>query len=124
MAAALVIALKLPDRWVDRLDRGLRVLAVALVAIALVTIIPTEVEEATTPRVVIAAGRTLPGETAAPKRDVYWLVYDRYGSDRSFEEGYGVENDLTPWLREQRLRRARRTATRTTSGRRCRSRRP
>jgi hypothetical protein len=100
MAAALVIALKLPDRWVDRLDRGLRVLAVALVAIALVTIIPTEIEEATTPRVVIAAGRTLPGETTAQKRDVYWLVYDRYGSDRSFEEGYGVENDLTPWLRE------------------------
>jgi hypothetical protein len=100
MAIALVLALKLADRWVDRLDRGLRVVAVALVAIALVTIVPTEIEEATTPRVVIAAGRTLPGETAAPKRDVYWLVYDRYGSDRAFEEGYGVQNDLTPWLRE------------------------
>ncbi|HET9344739.1 MAG TPA: hypothetical protein VFO05_03475 [Candidatus Limnocylindrales bacterium] len=101
MALALVAALKLPDRWIDRVDAGLRVLAIALVAIALATILPTEIEEATTPRIVVAAGRTLPGETAAPKRDVYWLVYDRYGSDRSFEVGYGVQNDLTPWLREQ-----------------------
>ena len=98
---ALIAALKLPDRWIDRIDRGLRVVAVALVAIALAAILPTEIEEATTPRIVVAAGRTLPGETAAPKRDVYWLVYDRYGSDRSFEVGYGVENDLTPWLEEQ-----------------------
>jgi hypothetical protein len=101
VTAALVAALKLPDRWIDRIDRGLRVVAVALVAIALVTILPTEIEEATTPRIVVAAGRTLPGETSAPKRDVYWLVYDRYGSDRSFEVGYGVENDLTPWLEDQ-----------------------
>jgi hypothetical protein len=101
VALALVLALKLPDRWIDRLDRGLRILALALIAISLATIIPTEVEEATTPRTIIAAGHALPGETDAPKRDVYWLVYDRYGSDRSFEVGYDVANDLTPWLREQ-----------------------
>src|SRR5262245_18054718 len=101
MAIELVAALKLPDRWIDRIDAGLRVLAIALVAIALATIIPTEIEEATTPRIVIAAGRTLPAETAAPKRDVYWLIFDRYGSDRSFEVGYGVENDLTPWLQDE-----------------------
>jgi hypothetical protein len=100
MAIALVVALKLPDRWIDRLDAGLRILAVALIAIALVTIVPAEIEDATTPRIVVAAGKTLPGETTAIKRDVYWLIFDRYGSDRSFEAGFGVKNPLTPWLRD------------------------
>jgi hypothetical protein len=39
--------------------------------------------------------------TAAPTRDVYWLVFDRYGSDRAIQLRYGVENDLTGWLRDQ-----------------------
>jgi hypothetical protein len=100
MALALVAALKLPDRWIGRIDAWLRILAVALIAIALVTIIPTEIEEATTPRTVVAAGRTLPGETSAVKRDVYWLIFDRYGSDRAFQIGFGVQNPMTPWLRD------------------------
>ncbi|HEX5015873.1 MAG TPA: hypothetical protein VFV72_17135 [Candidatus Limnocylindrales bacterium] len=101
MAGALVLALKLPTRWIDRLDRGLRILAIALIAIALVGIVPTEVEEATTPRTIIAAGKTLPNTTTAPRRDVYWLVFDRYGSNESFEVGYGVGNDLNAWLEDQ-----------------------
>jgi hypothetical protein len=100
LAIALIAALKLPDRWIGRLDAGLRILGFALIAIALVAIIPTEIEEATTPRTVVAAGRVLPGQTTAQKRDVYWLVFDRYGSDRSFKLGYGVTNDMTPWLRD------------------------
>ncbi|MFL5776456.1 MAG: hypothetical protein ACJ76W_09305 [Chloroflexota bacterium] len=100
MAIALVAALKLPDRWVARLDLGLGALAVALTVISLATILPTEVEEATTPRTVVAAGRTLPTTTAAPKRDVYWLIFDRYGSDRSFQIGYDTKNPLTPWLKD------------------------
>jgi hypothetical protein len=101
LAITLVAALKLPDRWIDRVDGALRIVAVVLVAVTLVNILPTEVEEATTPQVIVADGRTLPGTTTATKRDVYWLVYDRYGSDDAFETGYGVQNDLTPWLRDQ-----------------------
>jgi hypothetical protein len=100
LALALVAALKLPDRWIGRLDAWLRVVAVALIAISLVTILPTEIEEATTPRTIVAAGKTLAATTAAPKRDVYWLIFDRYGSDRSFLTGYRVQNPLTPWLRD------------------------
>jgi hypothetical protein len=100
LALALVAALKLPGRWVGRLDAGLRVVAVTLIAISLVTILPTEIEEATTPRTIIAAGKTLPSQTTAQKRDVYWLIFDRYGSDRSFMTGYHVQNPLTPWLRD------------------------
>lgn len=41
------------------------------------------------------------GTTPPPLRDVYWLVFDRYGSDRSLALRYGVQNDLTPWLIDQ-----------------------
>ena len=122
LAITLVAALKLPDRWIDRVDGALRVVAVVLVAVTLVNILPTEVAEATTPQVIVADGQTLPGTTTAAKRDVYWLVYDRYGSDDAFETGYGVKNDLTPWF-GTRASRSSTTATRTTSGPRCRSRR-
>jgi hypothetical protein len=47
---------------------------------------------------VLVEGKTLPAQTTAQKRDVYWLVYDRYGSDRAMRNLYHVENDLTPWL--------------------------
>jgi hypothetical protein len=36
-----------------------------------------------------------------PRRDVYWLVFDRYGSDLAHELMNGTKNDLTPWLREK-----------------------
>jgi hypothetical protein len=100
LAIALVLALKLPDRWINRVDAGLRFLAIALVVVTLWNILPTQVAEATTPRAVVAGGKTLPSTTAAQKRDVYWLVFDRYGSDRAFQVGYDTKNDLTPWLKD------------------------
>jgi hypothetical protein len=100
---ALVGALVLPPGGLAAVDRALLAGGAALVGISLFTIVPhqvEEVEEALAPRTVLAAERTLPSETSALKRDVYWLVFDRYGSDRSFELEYGVRNPLTPWLRE------------------------
>jgi len=99
LAIALVLALKLPDRWIGRADTGLRILALALIVTTLATILPAVVEKATTPQAVVAAGKTLPSTTAAQKRDVYWLVFDRYGSDRAFQIGYDTKNPLTPWLK-------------------------
>ena len=99
--AAMVGAVKLSRHWLARLDTALLRIATILVVVSLVTIVPTEVEEALTPDPVVAAGRILPGATTAPTRDVYWIVLDRYGSDRSFEAEYGVSNPFTPWLRER-----------------------
>jgi hypothetical protein len=101
LAIALVLALKLPDRWITRADTGLRILAIALIAVTLWNIIPSAVTDATTPRAIVAGGRTLPSATTAQKRDVYWLIFDRYGSDRAFQLGYDTTNDLTPWLKQQ-----------------------
>jgi len=99
LAIGLVLALKLPDRWIGRADTGLRILAVALIVTTLATILPAEITKATTPQTVVAAGKTLPSTTTAQKRDVYWLIFDRYGSDRSFQIGYDTKNPLTPWLK-------------------------
>ncbi len=99
LAIALVLALKLPDRWLGRADTGLRILALALIVTTLATILPAVVEKETTPQAVVAAGKTLPSTTTAQKRDVYWLVFDRYGSDRAFQIGYDTKNPLTPWLK-------------------------
>ena len=92
----------LRDPQVVRVDRALGGLAAILVAVSLVPIVPYEVEEAmAAPPPVLVDGQVLSGATEAHRRDVYWLVYDRYGSDRSLELQFGVRNDLTPWLRER-----------------------
>jgi hypothetical protein len=82
-----------------RLDRALTGIGALLVGVSLISIVPYEVEEAmAAPPPVLVGGRTLPSQTTAQKRDVYWLVYDRYGSDRAMRNLYHVDNDLTPWL--------------------------
>ena len=37
-----------------------------------------------------------------PGRDIYHLILDRYGSERAFRTGYGIDNsEFIAWLREQ-----------------------
>ncbi len=100
MAIALVAAVRLSRTWLVRLDTALLRVAVILVAVSLVSIVPTAVEEVLAVKPVATTGRGLPTVTAAAKRDVYWLVFDRYGSDRSLQLQFGVANPLTPWLRD------------------------
>jgi hypothetical protein len=39
---------------------------------------------------------------AGPRRDIYHLILDRYGSERSFETGFGIDNsEFVAWLRDQ-----------------------
>ena len=84
------------------LDRALTGIGALLVAVSLVSIVPYEVDEAmAAPPPVLVGGRTLPSDTTAQKRDVFWIVYDRYGSDRAMRNLFHVDNDLTPWLRDK-----------------------
>lgn len=85
-----------------RVNLGLNVLAVVLVALTLASILPYEIGRS-------AAGQqATPGEdpsvvpaTRQPDRDIFFLVFDRYGSDWSIETRFGIQNDLTDWLAEQ-----------------------
>ena len=99
---AFLAAWRFPLERVLRVDRALLAVGALFVGVSLVSIVPYEVEEAmAAPPPVLVGGRTLPSETAAQKRDVYWLVYDRYGSDRALKNLFNVDNDLTPWLRDK-----------------------
>ena len=69
---------------------GLNIFALVLVAISLVTIVPAETSRAVrasegepvTDDVIIEA-------TRKPERDIYFLNFDRYGSDWSLKQAYG-----------------------------------
>ena len=99
---AFLAAWRFPLERVLRVDRALLAVGALFVGVSLVSIVPYEVDEAmAAPPPVLVGGRTLPSETAAQKRDVYWLVYDRYGSDRALKNLFNVDNDLTPWLRDK-----------------------
>jgi hypothetical protein len=97
---AIVAAIRLDDRHIARLDSILSRISVLLVAVALVLFVPylltTPASRGSTARAEPAASTT-----SADRRDVYWLVFDRYGSDRALELQYGVDNDLSAWLQEQ-----------------------
>jgi hypothetical protein len=96
----VVAALRLGRRPLAAVDGALLRVAAVLVLVTLVLIVPHQLSAATSPpatpdREPIAA------DTDAPKRDVYFLVFDRYGSDRSLEIRYGVRSSLTGWLRDE-----------------------
>ena len=78
--------------------RALNALGVALVIVALVTIVPHDLDQvgraSSDPAAVPSAG-PLDG---AERRDIWFLVFDRYGSAESLERNYGIEDELTPWL--------------------------
>ena len=107
-------AWRLESGRVRRLDSALTSVGALLVAVTLVAIVPYE-----TGSIAGAAGRQtgpdplgggsgpllsdereLATATDAQTRDVYWLVFDRYGSDRSIELAFGQPSRLTSWLRE------------------------
>jgi hypothetical protein len=81
---------------------GLNVFAIGLVAISLIAIVPHELgriaRAAPTERTI---DRDLPEATRSPGRDIYFLVFDRYGSDWAMQTRWGVDNDLPEWLSEQ-----------------------
>ncbi len=100
MVVAVVAAIRLPRARLRTVDVALDRIAAILVVVTLVLIVPYQAN-------VAVGGRTaervepLSSTTTAQKRDVYWLIFDRYGSDRSLKLKYGLDNDLTGWLSEQ-----------------------
>jgi len=97
VAVGIVLAVRLSTARIQRLGTALTRIAAILVVITLVLIVPAQLGggsgDASVDDVALAT------TTTAPKRDVYWFIFDRYGSDRSLELQYGLHNDLSPWLR-------------------------
>ena len=85
-------------RSVARVTRGLNLVAVVLVVLASITIVPYELQRAGRAPVSVAGPVTAAsGATRAP--DIYYLVFDRYGSADAIERRFGItDNDLYDWL--------------------------
>jgi hypothetical protein len=85
-----------------RMTLALNAFSLVLVAFVLAAIVPYEAGRAAR---VTAAEPTddpsIPTATRRPERDIYYLVFDRYGSDWSIRQRFGLENDLPEWLADQ-----------------------
>jgi hypothetical protein len=76
--------------------------ALVLIGLSLVRIVPYETARAARPsRAITDADAPIAIATRHPDRDVYLLVLDRYGSDWSIEQHFGLSNDLPEWLASQ-----------------------
>jgi hypothetical protein len=102
---ATVAAIRLNDEQLGRVTRVLDRVAVVLVVITLVLIVPAQLGSrdavARQPSPSVATAPTASGQ---PLRDVYYVVLDRYGSDRAIDLRFGVNNDFTPWLTDKGFR--------------------
>jgi hypothetical protein len=85
-------------RSVARVTRGLNLVAVVLVVLASITIVPYELQRAGRGPVALA-GPVTTASGATRARDIYYLVFDRYGSADANERRFGItDNDLYDWL--------------------------
>jgi hypothetical protein len=86
---------------VPQVTAGLNVVAVILVVIATVTIVPYEISRAGREPVSLVPSVTA-RTAAAPGRDIYFLVFDRYGSADAIDRRFNItDNDLYGWLEER-----------------------
>jgi hypothetical protein len=95
LLVALLLAVRLRERWVAALTRGLDVVGAVLVAIASFQVARYLL---TRPAPAVASAATPTDTAAAGSRDLYYVLLDRYGSNPGME-GLGARpSDLGDWL--------------------------
>ncbi len=95
----VALALRIETTRLAGVTRGLNVVGAILIAVSLVTIIPAEIA-----RVGPGTSAAAPdiGGSAGTGRDIYYLVFDRYGSARSLDLLYDIDDE--PFLDRLRER--------------------
>jgi len=81
--------------------RALNALGLALIVVALAAIVPHLVGDVITSVPATSVPQPSVPPPSGPQRDIWVLVFDRYGSAESLRLNYGIEESLTPWLAEQ-----------------------
>jgi hypothetical protein len=90
IGAVAVIALRIGGARLASLTRALNIVSALLVILALLTIVPGEVQRFGRSTATAAA---VDGDGASgPGRDIYFLVFDRYGSARSLDLIYDIDD--------------------------------
>ena len=99
LIAALVLVWRRRD-WLRGLTRFLNVGIGILVLVTLISIVPHELSEPpAVTHVDIPVSAPLPPGTPMP--DIYYLIFDRYGSEHSLDLLYGIkEHGLVDWLEQ------------------------
>jgi hypothetical protein len=84
-----------------RVTAGLNVAAIVLVGLVAVTIVPYELGRAG--RSAVGDVRAVTTATSVDRRpDIFYLVFDRYGSKEAIERRFGItDNDLYSWLEDR-----------------------
>ncbi len=83
---------------IGRLTTAFDVVSVVLIAMTLINIVPHEMSRGTFAAAPTDAARG-PRPSAAPgARDIYFLVFDRYGSNEALDDLADAHNDLPDWL--------------------------
>jgi hypothetical protein len=97
VAATLVFAVRATNK-VPQATAGLNIAALILVVIAAATILPYEVSRAGREPISHAA-TVRAGSDLGTERDIYFLVFDRYGSADAIERRFDIaDNELYGWL--------------------------
>jgi hypothetical protein len=94
LGVVFLAAVVLRRRWMARMTSALNVVSFVLVAIVTIQILPYQVTKASIPSDPPAAAVKAP----AGARDIYYFIWDDYGSTRAIETLAGVHNDLPDWL--------------------------
>jgi hypothetical protein len=101
LVIAVVAAVRLGPRAIARVDTAMNRISAILVGITLVGIIAGLAPGLTGRPVVRATEPAYAMTTTAPRRDVWYIIFDRYGSDEALRLRYHKVNELTPWLESQ-----------------------
>ncbi len=98
IVAALVYAIRARGS-LPSVTAGLNVFAIVLIVIAGTSIVPYELGRAGRTPVALTPV-ALANATTRTTRDIYFLIFDRYGSAESIERRFGItDNGLYDWLR-------------------------
>ncbi|HEY4189663.1 MAG TPA: hypothetical protein VGM28_04505 [Candidatus Limnocylindrales bacterium] len=100
LAAALVYAIRARGS-LPSVTAGLNVFAIVLVVVSATSIVPYELGRAGRPSIDLAPP-VRASATTRTTRDIYFLIFDRYGSAESIQRRFNItDNDLYDWLRGQ-----------------------
>jgi len=98
LVAVTVLAWRLRPSRIAALTTAVNVVAVILVTLTLVDIVPHQLSRGT----IAAAPAVTDRPSPAPgSRDIWFLVFDRYGNEQAMLDSAGVDNDLPEWLEQQ-----------------------
>ena len=98
VVAAVVYAVR-ANASLPRVTTGLNVVAGLLVISSLVTILPYELGRAGRGSSGLVSEVQAAVSSTGRQRDIYFLIFDRYGSADAMQRRFGITSDLYDWLR-------------------------